>query len=194
MSDLDDGYDPPHRNPLTPAGPHSPADDVEEVYYEGSPLLRGEPLLLFLSFLAALTLTCIAAAIIYNYGLVFEVPIFVALGLIVVAFLVLVFPALWVRRHRYKITNYRIDFEHGLVTTNIDTLELWHVNDIRFRQSLWDRMFRVGTIYITSDDRSTPELLLRSLPTPRPLFEQLKQRVISVKRQRGVIKMDTGGS
>jgi len=31
------------------------------------------------------------------------------------------------------------------------------------------------------------------VPNPRPLFENLKQRVIAVKRQRGVIKMDTGG-
>ena len=31
-----------------------------------------------------------------------------------------------------------------------------------------------------------------SLPNPRPLFETLKQRIIAVKRQRGVVKMDIG--
>jgi hypothetical protein len=33
---------------------------------------------------------------------------------------------------------------------------------------------------------------LKGLPNPRSLFESLKQRVIAVKRQRGVIKMDVG--
>jgi hypothetical protein len=30
------------------------------------------------------------------------------------------------------------------------------------------------------------------LPNPRAIFDQLRQRVITVKRQRGVIKMDVG--
>ena len=33
---------------------------------------------------------------------------------------------------------------------------------------------------------------MHSIPHSRPLFEQLKQRIIAVKRQRGVIKMDSG--
>ena len=60
------------------------------------------------------------------------------------------------------------------------------------RQSLIDRMLNVGTIQIESDDRSTPHLLLRGLPSPRPLFDTVKTRIIAVKRQRGVIKMDMG--
>jgi hypothetical protein len=37
-----------------------------------------------------------------------------------------------------------------------------------------------------------PHLELHGIPNPRPLYEMLKQRVIAVKRQRGVIKMDPG--
>jgi hypothetical protein len=33
---------------------------------------------------------------------------------------------------------------------------------------------------------------MHGLPNPRPLFETLKQRVISVKRSRGVLKVDGG--
>jgi hypothetical protein len=66
------------------------------------------------------------------------------------------------------------------------------VDDISFRQSLMDRILKVGTIIIASKDSTTPELHLQSLPEPRRVFESLKQRVIAVKRQRGVIKMDIG--
>ena len=79
-----------------------------------------------------------------------------------------------------------------MLAKRIDTLELWHVEDITFNQSMMDRLMRVGTITIISNDDTTPRLALHSVPNPRPLFEALKQRVIAVKRQRGVIKMDLG--
>jgi membrane protein YdbS with pleckstrin-like domain len=191
-TDYDDGYDAP--NPLVPGGhaPHAPAGDLEEVYYEGSPLLRGELGLLTLWFVVAVVLAGIGIGIAYYQDWA-TTALLIAAGFLLAAALALFVPALWVRRHRYRITNYRIDLEHGLISNNVDTLELWHVNDIRFRQGPLDRIFRVGTITIDSDDRSTPHLELKSLPNPRPLFDSLKQRVISVKRQRGVIKMDMGG-
>lgn len=43
-----------------------------------------------------------------------------------------------------------------------------------------------------SHDETMPRLVMHGLPNAKPLFESLKQRVISVKRQRGVIKMDPG--
>jgi hypothetical protein len=66
------------------------------------------------------------------------------------------------------------------------------VDDIEFQQSFFDRLMGVGNITVFSNDKTTPQLHLRGLPNPRPLFESLKQRVIAVKRQRGVIKMDIG--
>lgn len=171
------------------AGPHSPADDEEVIYYEGSPLLRGELGLVLLWLGIGLVL---AAVPIIWLLLDDNAPPWWAWLFLVVGIALVFFPALWVKRHRYKITNYRIDYEFGLISTNIDTLELWHVNDIRMRQGPIDKIFGVGTIKIDADDRSTPQLILRSLHNPRPLYENLKQRVIAVKRQRGVIKMDLG--
>jgi hypothetical protein len=49
-----------------------------------------------------------------------------------------------------------------------------------------------GTITIMSHDKTTPKLVLHGIPHPRPVFESLKQRIIAVKRQRGVVKMDVG--
>ncbi len=188
------GNEPPHPTDLLTggAGPHSPTDDAEVVYYEGSPLLRGELGLLIMWVVIGLLL----ASVPFWFAFFSESGefgpwwtwLFVLVGLALVFF-----PSLWVKRNRYKITNYRIDHEFGLITKNIDTLELWHVDDIRMRQGVLDRIFGVGSIHIDSDDRSTPKLEIRSISNPRPLYESLKQRVIAVKRQRGVIKMDTGG-
>ena len=184
----------PHPTDLlegTRTGPHAPVEDEEVVYYEGSPLLRGELGLVLTWFVIGVLLASVPFWWWFfddgNFGPWWS-WLFVPVGLALIFF-----PSLWVKRHRYKITSYRIDYEFGLVTTNIDTLELWHINDIRMRQGVLDRIFGVGSIHLDADDKSTPHLELRSLHNPRPLYENLKQRVISVKRQRGVIKMDLGG-
>ena len=111
---------------------------------------------------------------------------------IIVAILAFVLPWMIMRTTRYRITSYRIDYERGILTKRIDTLELWHVDDINFEQGLLDRMMNVGSITVISNDRTTPKLELNGIPDPRKIFDALKERVIAVKRQRGVIKMDVG--
>jgi membrane protein YdbS with pleckstrin-like domain len=170
--------------------PHKPADDKEVVYFEGSPLLRGEIGKTILFGLIGLIL--IAAPFIYSATQDEWLPWWATGGLIIIGLALMFIPVLIIRSIRYRVSNYRIDYERGIFSRNIDTLELWHVDDISFHQSFLDRILNVGTITITSDDKSTPNLPLHGVPNPRPLFDSLKQRVIAVKRQRGVIKMDMG--
>jgi len=165
--------------------PHKPADDQEHVYFEGPPLLRGESGRL-IGFVL-LGLIVIGGSI--TAGVMVFPPAF---GGVVVGLALMFIPWIYNKAVRYRITNYRIDFERGLLSKKIDTLELWHVDDIQFSQSVLERLLRVGTITIMSNDDTTPKLVLSGLPSPRPLFDSLKQRVIAVKRQRGVIKMDLG--
>jgi hypothetical protein len=163
---------------------HRTADDSEIVYFDGSPKAIAAhefPICIFIA------LVIIAASIaIAMYGK------HIALIGILCAPICLVVPLMKAKSLRYKITNYRVDCEHGVASKTIDTLELWHVEDIQFHQSLWARMLGVGTISILSHDDTTPRLTLWGLPKPRELFDDLKQRIIAVKRQRGVVKMDTG--
>ena len=166
------------------------AQDEEKVYFEGSPLLRGELGRVILFGLIGLAL--IAAPFLWRYFQQEWWPWWAVLALIIVGLLVCVMPALIVKRNRYRISNYRIDFERGLLSKHIDTMELWHVDDIKYHQSMLDRMLGVGTITVMSNDQTTPKLPMRGLPNPRPLFDSLKQRIIAIKRQRGVIKMDIG--
>jgi hypothetical protein len=172
--------------------PHKPADDSEEVYYQGSPQLRGEVGNVILC--SAIGLVLIALPFLWRAmtkdG---SFPIWwLTLGLIILGIACFAVPWVITRTVRYRISNYRIDYERGLLSKRIDTLELWHVEDISFKQSLIDRILDVGDIKVISHDETTPQLVLRGLPHPTPLFESLKQRIIAVKRQRGVIKMDVG--
>jgi membrane protein YdbS with pleckstrin-like domain len=176
-------------NASGPVGNVSPAQDQEVVFYEGSPKLRGESGLIVQCLVAAVIIGMIAFLVGYfsNDGTV-AIIAYVVGGLI--AFAAIFLPLILVRKNRYRISNYRIDYEQGLLSKRIDTIELWHVDDVQMRQTLFDRMLGVGTINIHSSDPTNPVLPLRSLPEPRKLYDAIKQRVIAVKRQRGVIKFD----
>lgn len=173
--------------PETPRHVGAPTDH-EIVYFEGSPSLKSQIGTLFLYGVIALVVVVGSfwAAISYG-GKVW----FVALASLIVAAALFLIPILITRTTRYKVTNYRIDFEHGVLSKTIDTLELWHVEDPSFHQSLAERILGVGTFTIISNDPTTPKLVMKGLPNPRPLFETLKQRIISVKKARGVLKLDT---
>lgn len=170
----------------------APAGDDEKIYFQGSPMLRGE---LFKTTMWLLFGLVIAAIPVLAYVFKWEAmkvwwlwPISIIVGAIVAAV-----PMIIVKRIKYRITNYRIDREIGLLSKKIDTLELWHVEDIQFNQSMLDRILRVGTITVYTHDDTTRTLDLQSLPNPRVIFDNLKNRIIAVKRQRGVIKLDGGG-
>lgn len=177
----------------TAPGPHKEAGDHEEVYYEGSPLVRGQlgKMILY----GILAITFLAVPFLWrHFQKDHQWPAgWITAVCVVIGLILLLVPVLIIKSLRYRISNYRIDFERGILGKKIDTLELWHVEDIRFDQSFFDRIMGVGNLTVISHDDTTPKLTMHGLPNPRVLFETLKQRVIAVKRQRGVVKMDVGG-
>jgi len=186
------GSDPLNPLPSTAADVSAPKDnETESVYYEGSPLVRGSLGSLFLFLVIGILL--IAVPFLHHYFFFPQwLPWWVTTALIVLGVLALIIPVVWARTIRYRISNFRIDYERGLLSKTIDTMELWHVDDIKFHQSFMERLLGVGTVTIMSDDQTTPSLPLRGLPNPRTIFDALKNRIIAIKRSRGVIKMDTG--
>jgi hypothetical protein len=85
---------------------------------------------------------------------------------------------------RFTVSTRRIEFERGIVSKDVDSLELWRVLDVRYHQTLLDRVFNNGKIVLVSTDRSHPEFVLHGLPNHRALFERLRDSV-HVARQSG---------
>lgn len=169
--------------------PHRETDDKEEVYYEGSPMLRGQIVHLFVFTVIGLIL--IATPFVAGHFRE-RMPWWLSAAFVVAGIIVMTIPMLLVKRTRYRVTNYRVDYERGWLSTTIDTMELWHVEDLKFHQTLWEKLMGLGTIDIMSHDDTTPNLLLRGIPHARQLFTTLQQRIIAVKRSRGVLKVDSG--
>src|SRR4029078_11007585 len=49
---------------------------------------------------------------------------------------------------RWKITSQRIQLEEGILSKKIETIELWRVKDINYKQSLWQRIINEADIVV----------------------------------------------
>ena len=78
---------------------------------------------------------------------------------------------------RYKISRRRVEFQKGVITRRLDSLELWRVLDVRYEQSVLDRIFDNAKITLIGTDQTHPSLLLYGLPNHRHLFERLREAV-----------------
>jgi membrane protein YdbS with pleckstrin-like domain len=87
---------------------------------------------------------------------------------------------------RYKITDRTIDMEKGLFSKTIDTLQLWRVRDLEFRQSLLERMLGIARIIVFTSDKTDPELVIDGLPASREIFDRMKDAAELARQQRVV--------
>ncbi|MCC9657315.1 PH domain-containing protein [Rhodopirellula halodulae] len=60
----------------------------------------------------------------------------------------------------YELTSQRFIHKTGILTRRTDRIEVIDIDDVSYQQGPIQRIFQVGTISITSSDRSDPELEL----------------------------------
>jgi uncharacterized membrane protein YdbT with pleckstrin-like domain len=110
------------------------------------------------------------------------------LPVLVGAFLLL---SVWVqmRSRRWKLTSRRIEIESGFLSRPVDTLELWRIRDVEFRQTLGDRLAGVSSISVTAHDGSYPVVDVRGLPADRTIYDRLMNAVMVARQQRGVLNV-----
>jgi hypothetical protein len=83
---------------------------------------------------------------------------------------------------RYKVTTQRVEFERGVLSKTVDSLELWRVLDVRYKQTVFDRILGNATIILIGTDQTDPEMRMHGLPNHRQLFEKLRDAVQVARR------------
>ena len=84
----------------------------------------------------------------------------------------------------YRLYPDSLEIETGLVSRNIDNLQLFRVRDLRLRQSLIGRLLGVGDVNVTSTDQSTPHLTIRGVAGPRALYDAIRAGVANSQATR----------
>lgn len=87
---------------------------------------------------------------------------------------------------RYRLTNQRFIHETGILRRVTDRIEVIDMDDITFEQTLLERFVGVGTIRISSSDRTHPELLLEGIDNVKEVAGTIDDTRRSERRRRGL--------
>ncbi len=85
---------------------------------------------------------------------------------------------------RYALSEDRLFLSIGFFSVKDEEILLYRVRDISIRRSLWQRLFGVGTIVVSSSDKSTPMLTIVSIKNPMEVKELLHENVEEMKIRR----------
>jgi hypothetical protein len=87
----------------------------------------------------------------------------------------------------FVITNERIRIITGLLGKDREDIELVRIQDIDQKQTLGDRLLKIGDIVILSHDRSDPQATLHNVKDPEEVHEILRRAVLSARKKHGLI-------
>lgn len=86
----------------------------------------------------------------------------------------------------YKLTSQRFIHERGLLWRQQDRIETIDVDDVSVQQGPIQRMLGIGTVRITSSDRTTPEFVLVGIEDVRKVAAMIDEARRAERRKRGV--------
>jgi len=94
----------------------------------------------------------------------------------------------WYRRVtvRYRLTSYRFFHETGLLSRVVNRLEVIDIDDVTVRQGFIERMFDVGTIRVTSSDKTHPELDLPGIDQAKQVADMIDGARRAERHRRGL--------
>ena len=95
-------------------------------------------------------------------------------------FLSLILPAtIWMDRisHHFKVTSQRAITRNGLISRKVFEIELTHIRDIRLTQTLMQRIFRNGSVELSSAGREGAEVVFRGIPKPEDVKELIRRQI-----------------
>lgn len=86
----------------------------------------------------------------------------------------------------YTLEEERLFIRTGFLTLVEDEVRLYRIIDMTLKQTLWQRIFGVGTIHCCSSDSSQKEFDILSVKNPREVREQLSQLVEEQREKKRV--------
>ena len=87
---------------------------------------------------------------------------------------------------RYELTTQRLIHQKGLLSRVTDRIELIDVDDVTYRQGPVQRILGVGTIVITSSDRTHPTLEMPGIDPVREVSDRIDDLRREERRRRGL--------
>lgn len=91
---------------------------------------------------------------------------------------------------KYSLSEDRLFLEKGLLNLQSEEVLLYRVRDIELKMTLWQRLFGVGSICISSSDTTCPHMDITNVKSPRDVKELIHKKVEKAKKERRVRPME----
>lgn len=95
---------------------------------------------------------------------------------------------------RYRLTDDKLITSKGFLNIKENEVLLYRVVDKSLKLSLWQRLFRCGSIVLHVKDSDTPEVMLKSIKHPRSVLALLDQVINNAKARYNVQGKDMYGA
>lgn len=92
------------------------------------------------------------------------------------------------RSHRYRVTNERLVIRTGILTRHVEEIELYRIIDAEPRQTLVQRMLRVGRLTLRTTDASMPTVVLDWLPDHLALWDKMRPLITERRKRHRILE------
>jgi membrane protein YdbS with pleckstrin-like domain len=117
-----------------------------------------------------------------------------SLGALVVVILTLglaLIPLWWrSRSHHYRVTTRRVVTELGVLSKNLEQLDLYRVSDYTVERPFSQRLFGTGNLILRTLDKTSPTVALNGIRTDVvALYERVRAATEAEKTKRGAVRL-----
>ena len=95
---------------------------------------------------------------------------------------------------RYSLSSDRLFMSTGFLTIRDEEILLYRIRDLNTKRTLWQRLFGVGTITVSSSDKSMPLLEIANVKDPMYVKELIHENVEEAKRRHRVRHSEITGN
>jgi membrane protein YdbS with pleckstrin-like domain len=116
--------------------------------------------------------------------------VLLGLGVIFVVGMMLFYKAWKIRMTHYEVSPDRIEYGEGVFDRKVDNLDMFRVVDIKLRRNVIDLLVGVGTVTLTTTDKSHPEFEFKKVKNSRELYNTIKKASLSADRRTNVVHVE----
>lgn len=126
-------------------------------------------------------LALIMAGVFITLSIIFPLAGFIFSALMALPIIFILWKIILIRSVKYQITNQRVVSKTGIFSKQTEMIELYRVRDLEVFEPFLFRIFGKGNLKLITADTSTPSFMLRAIPNPQKLFDELR---IAVEKRR----------
>ncbi len=87
---------------------------------------------------------------------------------------------------KYLVTSERLKVVKGMISRDVENFELIRVQDIDLKQTVTERMLKIGDITIRGADSSEPVVVMRNIKDPEAVYEILRRAWLEARKRYGL--------